>query len=105
MDFEDYIDKQIAWSTTTFGPGLRVHGLLDHISKELDEIASKPHDVSEWVDVVILALDGAWRSGHTSEQILKALEAKQVKNFSRQWPDWRTVPEGRAIEHIKGIND
>jgi len=49
--------------------------------------------------VVILALDGAWRSGATPEQIIGALVAKQTKNEGRQWPDWRTMPPDVAICH------
>lgn len=29
------------------------------------------------------------------------LVAKQERNEARDWPDWRTVPEGQAIEHIR----
>jgi transcriptional regulator with XRE-family HTH domain len=28
-----------------------------------------------------------------------AIEAKQTKNEGRNWPDWRTVEQGKAIEH------
>jgi hypothetical protein len=60
---------------------------------------AKPDDISEFIDVAILAFDGAWRAGATAEQIVAALEAKQAKNEKRTWPDWRTMPEDRAIEH------
>lgn len=48
-----------------------------------------------------LAFDGAWRSGHTPEQIVAAIEAKQTKNEGRTWPDWRTAEPGKAIEHVR----
>jgi len=54
---------------------------------------------------VILAFDGAWRQGYSSEDIARALFRKQYKNELRKWPDWRTVPEGQAIEHIKDSGD
>lgn len=101
LDLVAHLRRQSAWSEKTFGPGSRVAGLIDHIGKELDEIRKAPADLSEWIDVVILALDGAWRSGHTPEQIVAALVAKQAKNEARTWPDWRTVPEGKAIEHVR----
>jgi hypothetical protein len=101
MDLVAIIEKQKAFSLRTFGPGERSFGLVDHIRKELLEIEADPFDLTEWVDVVILALDGAWRSGHSPEDIVSGLIAKQVKNESRQWPDWRTAPLGKAIEHIK----
>jgi hypothetical protein len=38
---------------------------IKHIKKELDdEIAHDPLDLGEWIDVIILGLDGAWRTGH-----------------------------------------
>jgi ribA/ribD-fused uncharacterized protein len=73
--------------------------VIDHIRKELREIEADPTDVSEWIDVVILAFDGAWRHGATPDQIIAALVAKQAKNEARTWPDWRTLPQDRAIEH------
>jgi hypothetical protein len=57
--------------------------------------------LSEWVDVILLALDGAWRSGASPEQIAFAIAAKQIKNESRKWPDWRTAEPGKAIEHVR----
>lgn len=101
FDLVDHLKRQIAWSRKTFGPGSRVDGVLDHIRKELIEIEDEPHVLDEWIDVVILGLDGAWRSGHTAEQIAQALHDKQVVNEKRQWPDWRTAEHGKAIEHIK----
>jgi hypothetical protein len=55
---------QREWSEATFGPGVRTLGVTNHIRKELEEIEKDPHDLNEWTDVIILAFDGAWRSGH-----------------------------------------
>lgn len=94
-----HLERQRAWSMATFGPGTRLLGVLDHIRKELTEIEADPTDVSEWVDVIILALDGAWRAGWEPQQILDAIVAKQARNEARTWPDWRTASENEAIEH------
>jgi hypothetical protein len=83
----------------TFGPDPRLRGILAHIRKELDEIERHPTDLEEWIDVVILAFDGAWRAGHPVKEIVACLERKQTKNEGRTWPDWRTVPQDQAIEH------
>lgn len=99
FDLVAHIRRQAAFSERTFGPGSRVAGVCDHIRKELLEVESEGGPLSEWVDVIILGLDGAWRSGATPEQIAAAIEAKQTKNEGRKWPDWRTVPAGKAIEH------
>ena len=96
-----HLRRQAQWSEKTFGPGERTVGVIDHIRKELVEIEAKPTDLSEWIDVVILALDGAWRSGHSPENIVAGLIAKQAKNESRTWPDWRTAEPGKAIEHVR----
>lgn len=94
-----HLARQREWSERTFGPGPRVGGIVKHIRKELDEITANPTDVEEWIDVVILALDGAWRAGSEPQQIINALIAKQAKNEARTWPDWRTLTEDDAIEH------
>jgi hypothetical protein len=95
-----HLEHQREWSSKTFGPGPRAEGIVDHITKELAEIQQAPTDLTEWIDVVILALDGSWRSGHSPEEIVSALRAKQLKNESRTWPDWRTEPTDKAICHI-----
>ena len=99
FDFIAHLYRQREFSLKTFGPGARVNGIVDHIRKELLEVLDKPTDISEWTDVAILALDGAWRAGASPEQIVEALVAKQDKNESRKWPDWRLSPADTAIEH------
>lgn len=95
----EHLEHQRAWSIQTFGPEQRVAGVLDHIRKELKEIEADPSDVSEWVDVLILAFDGAWRAGWEPREIVQAIQDKQAKNEARSWPDWRTADPNKAIEH------
>ncbi|YCC51859.1 dATP/dGTP pyrophosphohydrolase domain-containing protein [Pseudomonas aeruginosa] len=101
FSFEQHLHRQRRFSERTFGPGSRAAGVVDHIRKELREIEENPGDLAEWIDVVILALDGAWRTGATPAQIIDALVAKQTKNEGRTWPDWRTAPADKAIEHVR----
>ena len=98
LDAEN-IGAAAAWSAKTFGPGARTAGVLDHISLELDEVEAHPEDVSEWADVIILAIDGAWRAGHEPQAIIDAVVAKWAKNRGRTWPDWRTADPNKAIQH------
>ena len=105
FDFRAHLQRQREWSSKTFGPGPRTAGLVDHIRKELCEIEADPTDVSEWIDVTILALDGAWRAGYSPDDIIAALVAKQTKNEGRVWPDWRTAPADKAIEHDRLAED
>ena len=97
-----HLRHQREWSEKTFGPGKRTAGVCDHIRKELAEVEADPDDAQEWVDVIILALDGAWRAGLSPEQIIGGIIAKQSKNERRTWPDWRTAPTDKAIEHVRG---
>ncbi len=104
FDMLAHLQRQRDFSERTFGPGTRSAGIVDHIRKELREIEAAPEDLAEWIDVVILALDGAWRSGADPQQIIDALVAKQAKNESRVWPDWRTMPADQAIEHDRSAD-
>lgn len=99
FNFHDHLVRQAKFSLETFGPGARSKGVVDHIRKELCEIEADPSDLKEWIDVIILALDGAWRTGATPQQIIDAIVAKQDKNEGRVWPDWRTADPDKAIEH------
>jgi len=99
MNLTAHLKRQKEFSKKTFGPDPRLRGILAHIRKELVEIERHPTDLEEWIDVVILALDGAWRAGHSVKEVVACLERKQAKNEARTWPDWRTVPVDQAIEH------
>ena len=101
MNLVIHLQRQREFSERTFGPGCRTQGVLDHIRKELKEIERNPTDLDEWVDVIILACDGAWRAGYSPEEIATALSAKLEKNEKREWPDWRTSDKHKAIEHIR----
>lgn len=94
-----HIARQREWSQRTFGPGRRTNGILDHITKELEEVRADPTDLYEWVDIMILAFDGAWRAGHEPQEIIEAIKAKQARNEMRTFPDWRKFTEDVAIEH------
>lgn len=93
-----YLDDQRRWSRKTFGSKKRTIGICKHIEKELVEIQEDPEGLEEWIDVVILALDGAWRAGYTPTQIIDQLQRKQRINFDRKWPPIPT--EDEVSEHI-----
>lgn len=116
MDLRAHLTRQMVFSKATFGPGERRKGILDHIRKELQEVEESGGNSSEWVDVVILALDGLTRrlwvaSGYTksadevADEACRMILGKQGRNELRNWPDWRTAPEDKAIEHIRGHQD
>lgn len=101
FDLVEHLERQRTFSLKTFGPGPRTKGVIDHIRKELAEIEAEPNDIEEWVDVIILAFDGAWRAGWEPTKIIEAIVAKQTRNEGRDWPDWRTADPDKAIEHVR----
>ena len=103
FDLIQYLRRQRVFSEKTFGPGTRAVGIVDHIRKELAEVESDPGDLKEWIDIVTLALDGAWRAGFMPEEIVAQLDATLVRNEARKWPDWRTADPGKAIEHDRSL--
>jgi hypothetical protein len=100
---EDYLAVARDWSDKTFGHGRRTLGICQHITKELKEIQADPLDLEEWVDVVILALDGFGRAGGRPNQLLPMMAMKLAKNMARNWPP--PGPEDQAIEHIRDDAD
>lgn len=103
FDMLEYLRRQRVFSERAFGPieHDRRQGVVDHIRKELIEVEADIGDLKEWIDVVTLALDGAWRSGHSPEEICAQLDATLQRNEKRQWPDWRSMPADKAIEHVR----
>lgn len=110
MDLKQHLIRQMAFSHSTFGHGPRTCGVIDHISKELAEVEASGGHPSEWVDVVILALDGltravAFQNGPRMDPdevaglCVRQIAAKQTKNEARIWPDWRPADPDKAIEH------
>lgn len=105
MNFTVFAIAQRNFSNETFGPGQRLEGVTAHIEKEVEEVRKTGgKDLSEWADIIILAIDGAWRSGFTAHELACALVAKLEKNKRRKWPDWRTAGPG-PIEHVRGTED
>lgn len=113
MDLRQHLIRQMAFSHATFGPGERRNGVVDHIRKELVEVIEGDGDSAEWVDVVILALDGLTRRlayvgggerrdpNFVAEMVCNMIEGKQTRNEARDWPDWRTQSKDKAIEHVR----
>lgn len=119
LDLQQHLARQMVFSRATFGPGARTEGVLDHLKKEIEEVRSAPSTqkrIVEWVDLVILSLDGLTRAiwadsdyvisaDEAAEDACFAIRSKQQKNERRDWPDWRTMPTDKAIEHVRGTHD
>ena len=87
----DHIERQKQWSLETFGEGEKTEIIIDHIKEELQEISEDPHNIEEWIDVIILALDGAWRAGYSATDICLAIAMKQRINEQREWQNYRHI--------------
>jgi hypothetical protein len=111
MDMKQHLMRQMAWSRATFGPHPRTAGVIDHIRKELVEVEESNGSAAEWTDVAILAMDGLWRSvraahphsasSDVAQMVIEFILRKQDRNELRDWPDWRTAPTDKAIEHVR----
>lgn len=99
FDLAVFADRKAEFWQKKAGPGLRTAGICTHIRKELKEIEAKPTDLEEWIDIIMLGLDGASRTGASGAAIVSALVAKDAKCRARTWPDWRTLPPDAAVEH------
>jgi hypothetical protein len=115
MDLKQHLLRQMAWSHANFGPGTRTLGVLDHIRKECAEVEQSGGSAAEWVDVVILALDGLTRqlafcNGERRDphqvvgEACQMIVGKQSRNEARAWPDWRQMPSDKAIEHDRSVD-
>ena len=123
FDLIKYAKCHKTWSWSTFGPpresrrvpmngdipcGERtdcIGGVIDHIGQELYEVthaADREARRFEWVDIVILAMEGYLRDGGTPMGFALDLGQKQRINEQRKWPDWRQTDPGKAIQHIEG---
>jgi hypothetical protein len=113
FDLEAHLKRQMAFSRATFGPGERRAGVIDHIRRELVEVERAEEAATEWVDVVILALDGltrrlvecGWDHNEAAEKACRMIVQKQTRNERRDWPDWRTAAPDQAIEHVRNTED
>lgn len=98
-DFDAFLARHWAWSESTFGHGRQTLGLTEHIEKEIIEIRAKPDDLKEWIDVMILAIDGYLRHGGTPTNLMRDLAAKQAENMARTWPAPGSADH--AVEHVR----
>lgn len=105
--FRDYVNRHFSWSFRTLGPGANTESICRHIEKEVQEIRTKPEDLEEWIDIIILGLDGALRcqgvGNVVADDIRDALETKLAKNMRRSW----IIPEDptQPIEHDRTKED
>lgn len=102
----DLARDQAEWSQATFGSDANRGpvGALKHLEREAREAiaAVGGHDPlavrEELADCFLLILDASRRSGLKPLDLIRAAQAKMVKNRSRAWPT-PTIDE--PVEHIR----
>lgn len=97
-DLQQILTAQKEWSLATFGPGRMTEGILRHIELEGQEVRENPEDLSEYIDIIILAMDAYWRAGGKPEGIASAIMDKQRINRSRTYPK---TSEDAPSEHVR----
>jgi serine/threonine protein phosphatase PrpC len=97
-----YLREAREFSRSTFGEGYRTLGVTRHIEKEIAEVRANPLDLSEWVDIILLACDGYWRHGGEPENLLADMLAKFAVNKKREWP--KPASEDDPVEHDRALD-
>lgn len=92
FDLTGHLRRQRDFSLRTFGPGGRVDGVCDHLMRETDEVDAKPHDPSEWADLLLLACDGAMRNGAEPEAFAADVAHAYASTPRRPFSAW-IIPE------------
>ena len=78
-------------------------GKLHDLKRDAAYMKTMNH-LGEWKAWGVLAdkiLVCALKHGHTLDDTLRAAKTKLRVNQQRIWPDWRTIPDNQAIEHIR----
>lgn len=76
IDLEAQLTVLRDWSVGTFGADRSLEYNCRHIESELVEVRADPRDPVEWMDIAILAFDGAMRAGHTPEDVARVFVDK-----------------------------
>jgi len=97
--FTDLVNRQRAWSTAQFGETVPIDRILNHITEEVAEVKAEPGTLHNWIDIVLLAFDGAWRAGHSPKEVVQAIQDVQVRNIMREWLDTKDLLPGQPNSH------
>ena len=93
----EYIVDQRNFSKRTF-KNSNCNSVVAHIKKEIEEVQANPYDLMEWIDIIILSLDGYWRAGGDPFSFMDLMERKLEINKNRKWG----VPDkDGVVEHLK----
>lgn len=96
-DFTGFAQEHHAWALEKF-PSQSAESVCRHIEKELIEIRKDENDPMEWIDVIMLAMEGFCMTGGSPHETFEALREKHAINLLRTWQ----APNGDdPIEHVR----
>lgn len=111
--FDIIFREQRRWSEETFGSyvGRRekgaLAGLLTHLREEAIEAQwekDPTKQIEEIADIFIIAMEIAGVVGLSQEELEVAIQAKQLKNRRRVWPDKDKQDPSKPINHDRGFD-
>lgn len=103
FNFAEYLHRQWKFSQEISGPGERTKIVSDYIRAALSELqcmASETERQRKWIDVVMLALDGALRADLSPEEIVFEMVFAQ-KSKEQRISDAGFADPNKAIEHVR----
>lgn len=77
---------------------------LDAVKRVVTALDADPLNPAGWIRLCATVIC-AFTADYDVRTMLGLMFEKQEKNGRRIWPDWRNVPVGQAIEHVKGVHD
>jgi hypothetical protein len=92
------LQDEIGVFTEKTFPGATAKSKALHLAEEAHEAAADPGDVIEWADCLILLLDGARRSGFSTDDLFAAVQRKMEINKKRTWG---AADENGVFRHVK----
>jgi len=101
--FVELVRDHSEWSQATFGTDAERGplGALRHLEKEARECqtAKTPEELlEELADCLLLYFDSSRRAGFAPMQLVRAAQAKMVKNRARKWSK---PVDGQPCEHVR----
>ena len=72
FDFVAFLDELLAWSLDKFGTGTMETLFMQRIRRAAAKVTADDKSLDEWVDVILLALDGAMRCGDHGAAVIDA---------------------------------
>lgn len=78
LNFETFLLEWMQASARFYGPGELTAQKLRDIADDINHIHEHGPSILFWIDIMLEALDGCWRSGYTPEQIVEGMRSVLV---------------------------